>query len=119
MTATMARSRVVTIGTRGSALALIQTDLVAAALRAHYPGLEVAVERITTRGDAVRDRSIRAAATNDRGLFIEEIEAALRDGRIDLAVHSAKDLPSRLPDDMRIAAYTERADPRDVLVSPH
>ncbi len=111
--------RTITIGTRGSALALVQTEIVRAAILATDPDLTIAVRRITTRGDAILDRSLVDAAVTDKGLFVEEIEAALRDGRIDLAVHSAKDLPSLLPPDMTIAAFTERADPRDVLVSPH
>lgn len=111
--------RTITIGTRRSALALVQTEIVRAAILAISPELTVEVRRITTRGDAILDRSLVAAAVTDKGLFVEEIEAALRDGRIDLAVHSAKDLPSLLPPDMLIAAFTERADPRDVLVSPH
>ena len=65
----------------------------------------------------ILDQPLAAAAINDKGLFIGEIEAALRDGRIDLAVHSAKDLPSTLPPDLTIAAWTTRADPRDALVS--
>lgn len=111
--------RTITIGTRGSVLALVQTEIVRAAILAACPDLTIAVRRITTRGDAILDRSLADAAVTDKGLFVEEIEAALRDGRIDLAVHSAKDLPSLLPPDMIIAAFTERADPRDVLVSPH
>ncbi len=111
--------RTITIGTRGSTLALVQTEIVRAALLATNPDLTIEVRRITTRGDAILDRSLSDAAVTDKGLFVEEIEAALRDGRIDLAVHSAKDLPSLLPPDMAIAAFTERADPRDVLVSPH
>ena len=107
----------VTIGTRGSKLALVQTELVRAALLAHHPDLTVAVERITTRGDVILDRSIASAALDDKGLFVAEIEAALRDRRIDLAVHSAKDLPSTLSAGMTVAAWTTRADPRDVLVS--
>jgi len=111
--------RTLTIGTRGSALALVQTGLVRAAILASSPELTVEVRRITTRGDAILDRPLADVAVTDKGLFVEEIEAALRDGRIDLAVHSAKDLPSLLPPDMMIAAFTERADPRDVLVSAH
>ncbi len=111
--------RTITIGTRGSALALVQTEIVRAAILAANPDLTIAVRRITTRGDAILDRPLVDVAVTDKGLFVEEIEAALRDGRIDLAVHSAKDLPSFLPPDMTIAAFTERADPRDVLVSPH
>lgn len=116
MTSLTARGTL-TIGTRGSKLALAQTELVRAALLAHHPELTVAVERITTRGDVILDRSIASAALDDKGLFVAEIEAALRDRRIDLAVHSAKDLPSALQPEFAIAAWTRRADPRDVLVS--
>jgi hydroxymethylbilane synthase len=105
---------VLRVGTRGSALALAQTELVCGALRGRWPDLEVSVERITTTGDAHRDVPISSLA---RGAFVSEIEAALRERRIDAAVHSAKDLPSRLASDMRIAALLERADARDVLVS--
>jgi hydroxymethylbilane synthase len=105
---------VLTVGTRGSTLALAQTDLVRAALRQRWPELEVRVERITTTGDARRDVPLTALG---RGAFVSEIEAALRERRIDVAVHSAKDLPSRLAPELRIAAVLERADPRDVLVS--
>lgn len=108
-------SALVTIGTRGSKLALAQTDLVRAALLATHPGLTIAIERITTRGDVVLDRPL--SAIGDKGLFVTEIEQALRAGRIDLAVHSAKDLPSALPPDMAIAAFPLRADPRDVLIA--
>lgn len=104
-----------TIGTRGSALALAQTELVRRALLAAQPGLEVAVRTITTRGDVVLDRPL--AAIGGKGLFVVEIEAALRRGEIDLAVHSAKDLPARLPADLLLAAFPERADPRDALVT--
>jgi hydroxymethylbilane synthase len=105
---------VLTVGTRGSALALAQTELVLAALRQRWPGLEVRIERITTAGDLRRDVPL---ATLGRGAFVSEIEAALRERRIDIAVHSAKDLPSRLAPDLKLAAFLERADPRDVLVS--
>jgi hydroxymethylbilane synthase len=100
MTESGVASRTITIGTRGSKLALVQTNLVRDALLARHPDLTVEVLRITTRGDAILDQPLAAAAINDKGLFIGEIEAALRDGRIDLAVHSAKDLPSTLPPDM-------------------
>jgi hydroxymethylbilane synthase len=105
---------VLTVGTRGSALALAQTELVLAALRQRWPDLETRVERITTTGDARRDVPLSALG---RGAFVSEIEAALRERRIDIAVHSAKDLPSRLGAGLRVGAVLERADPRDVLVS--
>ena len=103
-----------TVGTRGSALALAQTELALAALRQRWPDLETRVERITTTGDARRDVPLSVLG---RGAFVSEIEAALRERRIDIAVHSAKDLPSRLGAGLRVGAVLERADPRDVLVS--
>jgi hydroxymethylbilane synthase len=109
------RSSFVVIGTRGSKLALAQTELVRAALALAHPDLRIAIERITTKGDLVQDRPL--SAIGDKGLFVAEIEQALREGRIDIAVHSAKDLPSALPPDMALAAFPRRADPRDVLVA--
>ena len=112
----MSRSRGrLIVGTRGSALALAQTRTVVAALHALHPGLEIRVERIATKGDVMRD--VPLAALGGRGVFVDAIEEALRTGAVDLAVHSAKDLPSRVPPDMAVAAFVERADPRDVLVS--
>jgi hydroxymethylbilane synthase len=107
--------KAVVIGTRGSALALAQTEQVSRALRAVHPGLQVEVRRISTRGDRITDRPLAELGRN--GVFVSDIESALRDGSIDLAVHSAKDLPSRLAPDMRLAAFLAREDPRDVLVS--
>ena len=104
-----------TIGTRKSKLALVQTEMVRAALLAAHPELEIAVEHMTTKGDLILDRPL--SHIGDKGLFVTEIEEALRAGRVDLAVHSAKDLPSILPDDMALGAFPRRADPRDALVS--
>ncbi|MCS6841632.1 MAG: hydroxymethylbilane synthase [Roseiflexus sp.] len=106
---------VLTIGTRSSKLALVQTHMIRDALLAAHPGLTVAVEHITTRGDIILDRPL--SAIGDKGLFVVEIEEAIRAGRVDLAVHSAKDLPSTLPPDMILAACSQRADPRDALVA--
>jgi hydroxymethylbilane synthase len=105
----------VVIGTRSSKLALVQTHMVRDSLLAAFPDLTIAIEHITTKGDVILDRPL--SAIGDKGLFVTEIEDALRAGRIDLAVHSAKDLPSELPPDMAIAAFPRRADPRDALVS--
>lgn len=109
------RSADVVIGTRGSALALAQTELVRAALCARYGGLTVETVRITTKGDVILDRPL--SAIGDKGLFVTEIEQALRERRIDMAVHSAKDLPAVLPPDMWIAAFPLRAEPRDRFLS--
>lgn len=104
------------VGTRGSALALAQTRAVTAALAAARPGLRCDEVVITTRGDRVTDRPF--AAIGSRGIFARDIEAALLDGQIDLAVHSLKDLESDLPAGLAIGAMLPRADPRDALVSP-
>ena len=101
------------LATRGSPLALAQTDLVARALERE---LGVATERVVlkTSGDRIQDRAL--AAIGGKGLFVKELEEALLDGRADLAVHSAKDLPGRMAAGLRLAAFPERGDPRDALV---
>ena len=109
------RSSVVVIGTRASKLALVQTHSIRDLLLAAHAGLAVEVEHITTKGDLILDRPL--SAIGDKGLFVAEIEEALRAGRIDLAVHSAKDLPSELPTDMLLAAFPPRADARDALIA--
>jgi hydroxymethylbilane synthase len=107
------------IGTRGSRLALAQTELVRRALAGARPELAArrALEVVTIRttGDRVTDRPL--AELGGKGLFCKEIEAALLARRIDLAVHSTKDLPTWLPDGLIIGAVLEREDPRDVLIA--
>jgi hydroxymethylbilane synthase len=112
----MERGKVVRLGTRGSALARRQTELVRSALERSDPGLQIAVEIIETRGDRVQDRPI--SQIGDKGVFIRAIEARLLDGSIDLAVHSLKDVPADvvLPE-LSLAAFSERGDPRDVVIS--
>lgn len=102
------------IGSRGSKLALWQAEWVKASLCALYPRLEVAVEIIKTSGDVLKDAPL--AMIGGRGVFTKELEEALLDGRIDLAVHSLKDLPTTLPGKLTIAAITKREDARDALV---
>jgi hydroxymethylbilane synthase len=108
-----------TIGTRGSELALAQTSMVAERLRAAHPYLAapdaIAIQVIKTTGDRVQDRPL--AEIGGKGLFTKEIEEALLGGRIDLAVHSMKDLETHLPEGLAIAATLEREDPRDVLLA--
>ncbi len=101
------------LGTRGSALALAQAVAVADALRTR--GAEVALVVMRTEGD--RLLGARLAEVGGKGLFVREIEDALLDDRIDLAVHSLKDLPAEPPDGLELSAFPERADARDVLVS--
>lgn len=109
-------SRVLTIGTRGSALALKQTEFVRSQLKKYWPDLEVRVVVIKTKGDKIRD--VALSRIGDKGLFVKELEEALLERRIDLAVHSMKDVPVSLPAGLVIACVPQRADPRDVLVSP-
>lgn len=103
------------IATRKSPLALAQTRHVAERLRAHHPGLEVDEVHLVTEGDRVLDRPL--AKVGGKGLFVSEVEAALDDGRADLAVHSMKDVPEALMEGMAILCVPEREDPRDVLVT--
>jgi hydroxymethylbilane synthase len=102
----------VRIGSRGSRLALTQAEQAAEALR--RPGVEVALVPITTAGD--RDRQRPFGQIGERGVFVKEIEEALLAGRIDLAVHSAKDMTSTDTDGLAVGAYLPRDDPRDALV---
>jgi len=104
--------RVLRVGTRGSALALAQADLVAQALRSR--GMAVELVTIRTTGDRnQRDSSVLLGT----GVFVKELEHALLDGRIDLAAHSAKDLPTAETAGVSVAAFLTRGDPRDALVS--
>jgi hydroxymethylbilane synthase len=102
------------IGTRPSALARAQTALVSAQLKVLLPDLEVIVVPIKTSGDKLTTASL--ARVGGKGLFIRELEQALSDDRIDLAVHSMKDLPAALTPAYRIAAVPERENPRDALI---
>ena len=102
----------VRIGSRGSRLALTQAELAAALVR--RAGHEVAFVPITTAGD--RDRTSPFGQIGERGVFVKEIEEALLAGRIDVAVHSAKDMTSTDTDGLAVGAYLERDDPRDALV---
>jgi hydroxymethylbilane synthase len=111
----LGQSRPIVIGTRGSTLALAQAETVRAAILRIRPGQEVTLRIIRTTGDAIQDRPLSQVGGN--GVFVRQIETELAEGRIDLAVHSAKDLPSALAPDLCIAAYLPRADARDVLVS--
>ncbi len=101
----------VRIGSRGSRLALTQAGLAAERLR--RPGLEIALVPITTAGD--RDRTKPFGEIGSRGVFVKELEEALLEGRVDVAVHSAKDMTSTDAEGLAVGAYLEREDPRDAL----
>ncbi len=106
------------VGTRGSLLAVTQTNWVIEQIRRNHPGLDIRTQRISTRGDQQPDAPLRQVG--QKGIFTTELEQALIDGRIDLAVHSAKDLPQEdeggLPG-LDILCVPKREDPRDALIS--
>ena len=106
---------VVRIGTRASALARWQADWIRARLRELRPGVECEIAPISTSGDRILDRSL--PEIGGKGVFTQELEAALVSGEIDLAVHSLKDLPVESPPELTLGAVAEREDPRDVVVS--
>src|SRR2546428_2899004 len=103
------------LGTRGSALALWQANWTKRELEKRWPGLQVDLVPIKTTGDKILD--VPLARIGGKGLFTKEIDEALLDGRIDLAVHSLKDVPFELPDGIDFGAIPEREDPRDAFVS--
>jgi hydroxymethylbilane synthase len=104
-----------TIGTRGSALALWQTNWVENQLQKIFPDLLINTEIIKTTGDKILDSPL--STIGDKGLFTKELESALLENQIDLAVHSLKDVPTKLPDGLVIAAVAEREDSRDVFIA--
>src|SRR5258707_3422291 len=106
-------NNVLVIGSRGSKLALRQSEQVKARLTMLNPAIDVRIEIIKTTGDVKTDP---LAVIGGKGVFTKELEDALLDGRIDIAVHSLKDLPTILPDELTISAICEREDPRDALV---
>ncbi len=109
-----ASRRIIRVGTRGSALALRQTATLVDALRVRHLEVQFEVLPIRTRGDA--DRRSAAAAVGV-GMFVKELETALIERRIDLAIHSLKDMPAEADGDFELAAVPEREDPRDALVN--
>ncbi|WP_241016591.1 hydroxymethylbilane synthase, partial [Paraburkholderia sp. Ac-20336] len=103
------------IASRESRLAMWQAEHVRCALHKLYPSCDVKILGMTTRGDQILDRTL--SKVGGKGLFVKELEAALADGRADLAVHSLKDVPMELPAGFALSAIMEREDPRDALVS--
>lgn len=108
------KSKVV-IGTRGSKLALWQANWVKERLKELYPELNVEIEKIKTTGDKILDAPL--AKIGGKGLFVKEIEEALLEGRVDMAVHSMKDVPTEIPEGLHISVICIREDPRDAFIS--
>ena len=107
--------KTIRIGTRGSQLALYQAKKVKATLEGIFPQLQVDLKIIKTKGDKILD--VALSKIGDKGLFTKEIENELLDGSVDLAVHSLKDLPTMLPEGLKLGAVLERGEFRDALVS--
>ena len=101
------------IGTRESKLAMVQTGLVAEIIKSHHE-VEVEIISMKTTGDIILDRSLDKVG--GKGLFVKELDMALMENRTDISVHSLKDMPMIVPDDLPILAFSKREDPRDVLV---
>ena len=112
----MKHDRILRVGSRDSALAVIQSRLVMDALQAAHPDIRLELVTMKTTGDKILDRTLDQVG--GKGLFVKELDAALRAGRVDLTVHSCKDLPMDLPEDLPVAAFLRREDPRDALVLP-
>ncbi len=113
----MAGRRTLVVGSRGSRLALRQTELVVGPLRERHPDLQIDVREIRTEGDRRPEDSL--TQIGGQGVFVKELESALLRGEIDFAVHSLKDMPADLAPGCEIAAVPQRGDPRDALVSRH
>ena len=108
--------RTIRIGSRESRLAVIQAELVMEAIRAAHPEIRLELVTMKTTGDKILDRTLDQVG--GKGLFVKELDAALLDGRVDLTVHSCKDLPMDIDPRIPLAGFTAREDPRDVLVLP-
>ena len=106
----------IVIGSRESKLAVVQSEMVMQFLRQAHPGADVQLETFKTTGDRILDR--RLDQIGGKGLFVKELDAALRDGRCVYTVHSSKDLPSQIAQDLPLVCFSAREDPRDVLVFP-
>ncbi len=111
---TVKRNKLI-IGSRGSKLALWQANWVKEKLENLYPELKIEIEKIKTTGDKILDAPL--AKIGGKGLFVKEIEEALLSGRVDIAVHSMKDVPTEIPEGLHISAICEREDPKDAFIS--
>ena len=103
-------------GSRESRLAVVQSRMVMDAVQAVFPQAELELVTMKTTGDRILDRTLDQIG--GKGLFVKELDLALREGKVDFTVHSLKDMPMETPEDLPLVAFSKRADPRDVLVLP-
>ncbi len=111
----MTENRII-IGSRKSRLAVIQSEMVRDAIKKVHPDLDIELLTMTTTGDQILDRKLDEIG--GKGLFVKELDKALLEGRSDLSVHSLKDMPMEVPENLPILAFSAREDPRDVLILP-
>lgn len=107
--------KLIKIGTRKSLLALAQSNGIKAQIEAQYPDVKVELVKIMTKGDKILD--VPLAKVGGKGLFVKELEEAMLNREVDMAVHSMKDVPAELPDELHLALVTKREDPRDAFIS--
>lgn len=110
------KKKKIRIGSRDSRLAVIQSELIMAQIVAGHPELELELVTMKTTGDRILDKTLDKIG--GKGLFVKELDRALREGEIDLSVHSLKDMPMETPEELPILAFSKREDPADVLVLP-
>lgn len=108
-------NKVIRVGSRESKLAMVQTHMIIDQIKMKFPKLEFEIISLKTTGDIILDRSLDKIG--GKGLFIKELEQALIDGTVDMAVHSMKDLPAEIHEELMIAAVSKREDPRDALLT--
>lgn len=106
----------IVVGSRDSKLAIIQSQIVINKIKSKYKDIEIELKTMKTTGDMILDRTLDKIG--GKGLFVKELDNALLDGSIDISVHSLKDMPAELLDELPIVAYTKREDPRDVFILP-
>ena len=112
----MEAKKKIRIGSRESRLAVIQAEMVIEALKREDPGLEIELVTMKTTGDIILDKTLDKIG--GKGLFVKELDKALLEGKVDLTVHSLKDMPMEVSDELPLLAFSKREDPRDVLVLP-
>lgn len=115
MIQTRAKNKVI-IGSRESRLAVLQSEMVRDYIKEQHPGLDVEILTMKTTGDKILDRTLDKVG--GKGLFVKELDKALLEGRTMLSVHSLKDMPMEVPEELPLLAFSKREDPRDVLVFP-